>query len=80
MSVGSVTAEENTVVESVVGSDTLSYLVNREPCRLAKLELERLEDLASALLAEVLGGVATVVLLLAVGTLLGLELDVKAAL
>lgn len=52
--------------------------VDREPRSLAKLELERLKDLARASLADVLGRVAPVVLLLAVGARLGLELDVEA--
>lgn len=65
-----ITTEENALIESVIGSNTLANLVNREPVDIAKFERVRLKNL--------LGGREADVLSLLVAVRANLELDIEA--
>lgn len=67
----SITSEEDALVESVVGGDTLSNLIDGEPVYVSKLKLIRLKDLLCGVNADILSLLASVCT--------SLQLDVEAA-
>ena len=73
-----VAAEEDLVIERVVGRDALADLIDGEPVDVAKLELERREDGLGALDADVLRRLGSLDRDGLAGRVVRLELDVEA--